>query len=135
MCSIFKTVELSSLKQTQDPTWDSVNLTIWAATELSVGILIASLPPLRKVFDSLFRRILPSTGSKTRVSIPLYNVSKHHSKPAGRSMEDDDSEKDILYGKEIYGGITKTVQNEVMSTHDSIQPPKEVHHAYGKMEV
>ena len=50
-------------------------------------------------------------------------------------MEDDDSEKDILYGKEFYSGITKTVQHYVMSTHDSIQPPKEVHHAYGKMEV
>ena len=50
-------------------------------------------------------------------------------------MEDDDSEKDILYGKEIYSGITKTVQHEVTSTRDSIQPPEEVHHAYGKMEV
>ncbi|KAF2627376.1 hypothetical protein BU25DRAFT_469124, partial [Macroventuria anomochaeta] len=73
VCSIFKTIELRALRKTKDPTWDGVNLTIWSATELSVGILIASLPPLRKVFDKMFRRILPltfMTRSKTPGTIP-----------------------------------------------------------------
>ncbi|PSN72643.1 hypothetical protein BS50DRAFT_630650 [Corynespora cassiicola Philippines] len=61
VCSIFKTIELRTIVKTQDPTWDGINLSIWSATELSVGILIASLPPLRKAFDRMFQRILPST--------------------------------------------------------------------------
>ncbi|KAF2997148.1 hypothetical protein E8E13_005225 [Curvularia kusanoi] len=137
MCSIFKTVELSALTKTKDPTWDSVNLTIWAATELSVGILIASLPPLRKVFDKFFRQILPSTfvgRSRTRASIPLYNVSKPYNKPMGRSVAgDDDSEKDILHGKDDCSGVTKTIVHEVTSTGmaGSKPPPNG---AYGKIE-
>ena len=139
MCSIFKTIELSALK-TRDPTWDGVNLTIWSATELSVGILIASLPPLRKVFDKMFRRILPSTfmtRSKTPGSIPLYNVSKSYSKPMGRSAAEDDagSEKDMLSGK-IDGGITKTVIHQVTSAErsDGVQPPNRTYSTYGKIE-
>lgn len=141
VCSIFKTVELSALKKTRDPTWDGVNLTIWSATELSVGILIASLPPLRKVFDKMFRQILPSTfmtKSKTPGSIPLYNVSKPYSKPMGRSaIEDDtDSEKDILPNKAAGTGITKTVVHEVTSAERSngVQPPNRTYSTYGKID-
>lgn len=140
MCSIFKTVELSALKKTRDPTWDGVNLTIWSATELSVGILIASLPPLRKVFDKLFRNILPSTfmtRSKTPGSIPLYNVSKPHSRPMCRSaVEDDtDSEKNILPHKVADSGITKTVVHEVSSAERSsgMQPPDRTYSTYGQI--
>lgn len=139
MCSIFKTIELSALKKTKDPTWDGVNLTIWSATELSVGILIASLPPLRKVFDKMFRQILPSTfmtRSKTPGSIPLYDVSKPYSKPMGRSTAgDDDSEKDMLPGK-VDGGITKTVVHEVTSAErtNSVQTPKGTYGTYGKID-
>lgn len=136
MCSVFKTIELSALKKTKDPTWDSVNLTIWSATELSVGIFIASLPPLRKVFDKMFRKILPSTfmtRSKTPGSIPLYDVSKHHSKRIGRSTAaDDDSEKDMLPGT-VDGGIMKTVVHEVTSAgrSDGVHPPDRTYGAYG----
>lgn len=140
MCSIFKTIELSALKKTRDPTWDGVNLTIWAATELSVGILIASLPPLRKVFDKIFRRMLPSTfmsRSKTPGGIPLYNVSRPFSKPMGRSTrgDDADSEKDMLPGK-AGEGITKTVVHEVTSKqkNDGMQPPGGAYTTYGKID-
>ncbi|KAF1933164.1 uncharacterized protein M421DRAFT_191060 [Didymella exigua CBS 183.55] len=139
VCSIFKTIELSALKKTKDPTWDGVNLTIWSATELSVGILIASLPPLRKVFDKMFRSMLSSTfitRSKTPRSIPLYNVSKPYSKPMGRSTadNDDDSEKDILPGN-ADSGITKTVVHEVTSAErsDGVQAPNRAHTTYGKI--
>jgi hypothetical protein len=54
-------VELKAITKTQDPTWDGINLSIWSQAELSIGILIASLPPLRTAFDHLFARILPST--------------------------------------------------------------------------
>ncbi|KAJ4990126.1 integral membrane protein [Stagonosporopsis vannaccii] len=141
VCSIFKTIELSALKKTKDPTWDGVNLTIWSATELSVGILIASLPPLRKVFDKMFRNILPSTfmtKSKTPGSIPLYNVSKPYSRPMGHSaVEDDmDSEKDILPSQGAGSGITKTVVHEVTSAErsDGVQSPNRAYSTYGKID-
>lgn len=115
-------------------------MTIWSATELSVGILIASLPPLRKVFDKMFRQILPSTfmtRSRTPGSIPLYNVSKAYSKPMGRSNAgDDDSEKDMLPGKVNNSGITKTVVHEVTSAErsNSVQPPNRTYSTYGKID-
>jgi hypothetical protein len=119
VCSIFKTVELSALKKTTDPTWDGVDLTIWSGTELSVGILVSSLPPLRKQFDRLFHIIFPSTitsrNKSKRASIPLYNISK---KTAGRSerrteADDGDSERHILPDDvPADGKIMKTVVHE-----------------------
>jgi hypothetical protein len=140
VCSIFKTIELHALTKTQDPTWDAVNLTIWSATELSVGILIASLPPLRKVFDSLFLRILPSTlatRSKAQGSLPLHNISKPYSKPMGRSEtgDDGDSERDMLAGM-VETGITKTVVHEVTSVErgSGAKSPMNAYSMYGKID-
>jgi hypothetical protein len=114
VCSIFKTYELRTLLRTKDPTWDGVNLTIWSATELSVGILITSLPPLRKQFDKMFRLILPSTfqtkqRSRSRSrgnSIPLYNTSKP---PRSGARADGSSEEHILT-EEALGGEGKIVK-------------------------
>jgi hypothetical protein len=135
-----KTRELGALSKTKDPTWDAVNLTIWSATELSVGILIASLPPLRKVFDNFFRTLLPTTltRSKPLTGIPMYNVSKHYtigSRPMGRSVgEDDDSDRDILAESE---GITKTVVHEVVSEEwiggEGVRKPSRTYSTYGKV--
>ena len=125
------------MKKTKDPTWDGVELTIWSATELSVGILIASLPPLRKQFDSLFRLILPTTfASRSKTpgnSIPLYGFSKQFSKPfskAHQTGEHDDgsSERHILPG-EAEGQIRKTVVHEITHVErdeDTKQHTKEV---------
>ncbi|KAL5376934.1 hypothetical protein PMIN06_011264 [Paraphaeosphaeria minitans] len=133
VCSIFKTVELKTLAETKDPTWDGVNLTIWSATELSVGILVASLPPLRKQFEMILRKVLPSTlqtsdkrtpGSHS--GIPMYNISKlttkRNTKIMGRSdvgIDDGDSERSILpddgSDTRVDRGIMKTVVHEVTS--------------------
>ncbi|KAF2795036.1 hypothetical protein K505DRAFT_240769 [Melanomma pulvis-pyrius CBS 109.77] len=138
ICSIFKTIELSALRKTRDPTWDGVDLTIWSATELSVGILIASLPPLRKVFDRMFRYILPTTfTSKSKTpgnSIPLYNLSK----PMGRSGDNDDgsSERHILpEDSHVEGKIIKTVRHEITTTErdDTGEDRVKVRQSYDKI--
>ncbi|KAF2752118.1 hypothetical protein M011DRAFT_393212 [Sporormia fimetaria CBS 119925] len=138
ICSIFKTIELQALLKTQDPTWDGVDLTIWAATELNVGILVASLPPLRKQFDRLFQIIIPSTGrtrSKTPGgnSHPLYNFSgkfntnvsaKNDTRVSRKSVtahdhDDTSSERQILDDEERRMGdgmIVKTVGVQVTSS-------------------
>lgn len=144
-----KTTEFSALKKTRDPTWDGVNLSIWSATELSVGILIAALPPLRKQFDKFFRSLLPTTLGGTRSKskqlsgIQMYNVSKHAStKPTTRSRVgdgDDDSERGILPDQDGRDGITKTIVHEVVSerapSRDSrVQVPTRTYSTYGKIE-
>lgn len=143
-----KTTEFSALKKTRDPTWDGVNLSIWSATELSVGILIAALPPLRKQFDKFFRSILPNTlggtrsKSKQTSGIQMYNVSKHASmKPTMKSRvrdADDDSERGILPDVDGRDGITKTIVHEVVSerapSRDRVQVPTRTYSTYGKID-
>jgi hypothetical protein len=134
-CSIVKAT-LPALLKTRDPSWESTDLVIWSGVELSVGILIAALPPLRKQFDSLFRRVMPSTflNSRPRTraasgAIPLYEVTigskttRRKTRIEGDGDDDGDSERRILgvHGK---GEITKTVVHEVKSEdRDSIQEP------------
>ncbi|CAI6258297.1 unnamed protein product [Periconia digitata] len=133
VCSIFKTIELRTLTKTRDPTWDGINLSIWSGAELYVGILIASLPPLRKAFDDLIKRYFPQFGQTTRAKTSGYeNYGKETSgshnvqlqtfgsknprginRPHGESVmdSDDESAKGILEeGPFKGGGIRKTTQ-------------------------
>ena len=147
ICSIFKTIELKSITQTRDPTWSTVNLGIWSSAELSIGILIASLPPLRKAFDSLFQKILPSilTPSKTpnsqygygrstngnHIRLDTYEQNKRSHKNSHKSAHpgesaldsDSDSERAILEDEEGKGaGIMKTTKVMVIDeAEDPIQ--------------
>jgi hypothetical protein len=118
-------------------TWDSNALVTWSASELSMGIIIASIPPLRKQFEGIFRRILPSTFRDTPGAhpsggaIPLYNVSKS---ARGRTQKDGDdgdgdSETHILPGQLGKGQITKTVVHEVESEErdSSVHLPQRTH--------
>ncbi|KAF2126522.1 hypothetical protein P153DRAFT_425089 [Dothidotthia symphoricarpi CBS 119687] len=107
-CSVVKTFEMNALLKTHDPTWDGVNLSIWSGTELSVGILVASLPPLRKQIDTILRTMLPSTFmTKTRIpaSLPMFNVNKTNERTGNN--DDGDSDRHMLSGEED-GRIRKT---------------------------
>jgi hypothetical protein len=94
-----------------------MNLAIWSSAECSIGIWIASLPPLRKAFDTLFKKVLPSTltnshktpqygygaRSTTDIRMKSFHGSKaYHSKIPGESILDGDDESDrhILEGAE-----------------------------------
>ena len=153
ICSILKTAELPVLTKTKDPTWDSVRLAICSGLELSIGILIASLPPLRKPFESLFRKVMPSTflNSRSRTrdlsdlsdhGIPLYDVNKPFtigSRPRGDKSridryDDDDgeSERHILQVQPGKGEITRTIVHEVRSDdRNSVQVPDRAYNVYG----
>ena len=128
-----KTVELSALMKTHDPTWDGTSLSIWSATELSVGILTASLPPLRKQFEGLAQMILPSSFLKGRSMptgqvIPLYvskstgiiNRPKKHQSQIAMGGDDSESQRHILRDQSSKGDITKTTVYEVHSDDRSI---------------
>ena len=135
ICSIFKTIELRTIVNTTDPTWDGVNLSIWSQTELSIGILIASLPPLRKAFDSFFEKILPSTITNSHrtpqygyghssggdIRMKTFEGSKaYHSRIPGESIldADDESDRAILDEEEHKGpGIMKSTKVTIQETN------------------
>jgi hypothetical protein len=111
---------MKSLNSSPDPTYTSVNLSIYAIAEVFVGVFTACLPPLRKSFDQVLRKILPagllsSHTSKSRNSYaikPLSDPSSH----VGRipSQESDvDSDCGILEGESLQ---TKKSQDEIIKT-------------------
>lgn len=120
MCSVFKTIELRTIFHTQDPTWDGVNLTVWSQAELSLGIMIASLPPLRKALTKVFQSVLPSTmtnsqkaphygyGHSTGGDIRMndFGGSKaYHSRIPEESVLDEDNESGrAILGQEEHKG-------------------------------
>ena len=52
---------MKSLWTSTDPTYTSVNLSIFAIAEAFVGAFTASLPPLRKTFETMLCRVLPES--------------------------------------------------------------------------
>ena len=126
------------LNVSPDPTYTSVNLSIFASTEVFVGAFTASLPPLRKTFETLLRRILPesvvgtsrdrkSLGKSPGNSYVMREVGNSYvlnSNAVGREGRprhdlDNDSEHSILEaqnsleGKDTVGTITCTTDISV----------------------
>ncbi|KAF9737629.1 integral membrane protein [Paraphaeosphaeria minitans] len=136
--STLKLYEMKSLNASSDATYTSVNLSIFAVSEVFVGAFTASLPPLRKTFETLLRRVpLDSAmGSATRSkkSISQKSMGKGignsyvmkevgnsyvlNGKGIGRHARpkhdlDNDSEHSILEGKDAVGSITCTTEISV----------------------
>lgn len=92
---------MKALADTKDPSYESVNLSIFALAEVFVGAFTASLPPLRKTFENQLRKILPTTftASKgSRQSCALENIEFKVSSKSWRTKHetDDDSELGIM---------------------------------------
>jgi hypothetical protein len=66
--SALKLYEMKSLNESDDPTYTAVNLSVFANAEVFAGAFTASLPPLRKTFENLLRKVLPTslTGASTK---------------------------------------------------------------------
>ncbi|KAF1345610.1 hypothetical protein EJ07DRAFT_170007 [Lizonia empirigonia] len=62
--SAVKLYEIKALNESADVPYESVNLSILSVTEVFVGTLTASLPPLRLLFESLLNKILPESSAK-----------------------------------------------------------------------
>lgn len=55
-CATAKATELPAISKSVDPTYDTVNLTIWVKAELSAGLMAASIPPLKRTFEKVLTR-------------------------------------------------------------------------------
>jgi hypothetical protein len=137
--SALKLYEMKSLSTSSDPTYKSLNLSIFAVSEVFVGAFTASLPPLRKTFETLLRRILPESyigsASRSRKSVGRVTGNSYGTKEmrtsyvlngniSGQQSKtkhdlDNDSEHSMLEvqrsmeGKDSVGNITCTTEISV----------------------
>jgi hypothetical protein len=110
--------EMKSLATSQDPTYSSVNLSIYAIAEVFIGVFTACLPPLRKTFDEFLRRVLPeglmsSSATKARRSCALEAFSNPPS-TVKKSVSDHTSDGDSDYA------ILEEQRSRVDASHDDI---------------
>jgi Fungal rhodopsin domain len=86
---IVKVYYLSFYGKFNDFLWDSVNITIWTACELNIGIFAASVATLRPLFRTAFQSSTFSTGytdnEKQQNSLDKNGFVKHISNSRGTS--------------------------------------------------
>jgi hypothetical protein len=120
--SALKLYEMKSLNSSPDPTYTSVNLSIYAIAEVFVGVFTACLPPLRKSFDQVLRKILPagllsSHTSKSRNSYAVKPPSNPSSHGARKSRLESDGDSDCgILGGEMLTLQAKKSQDEIVKT-------------------
>ncbi|KAF9700594.1 hypothetical protein EKO04_001435 [Ascochyta lentis] len=127
--SAVKLYEIKALNESRDMSYQGVNLAILSVTEVLVGSLTASLPPLRRLFENFLSRILPESvkGSSRRTMGNSYVLPEFGNMNTKRTKRedhesDDSSEKTILPG--ALGSSTNIEQGksgEIMrTTHVSL---------------
>jgi hypothetical protein len=121
---IVKVYYLSFYGKFNDFLWDSVNITIWTACELNIGIFAASIATLRPLFRSAFQSPTQfSTGytdnEKQQNSLDKNGFVKHISNSRGTSKigGSTSSKSD---GFEMYGSvITATDRSRMDEDNES----------------
>ena len=130
IASVVKTWQIRILNERGDITWNFVDFVVWAALEIDLVIIVASIPTIKLPF---------TTRRKTRSSVYDYEM---YASPSAKSKESSRrnvvslkgagclsttiSEEDILKDQ---GGVRATVDVEVTSetgTMDSAAAAKEV---------
>jgi hypothetical protein len=119
---------MKSLNESPDPSYTSVNLSIYAIAEVFVGVFTACLPPLRKTFDECLRKMLPaglmsSRATKSRDSYALDGALKAFSNPSKatqRSKIDHESDGDSDYA------ILEQRKSKGSGSHDEIMKTTQV---------
>jgi hypothetical protein len=109
---------MKSLNTSKDPTYTSVDLSIYAIAEVFIGVFTACLPPLRKTFEDVLRKVLPeglisSRATKSRKSYALEALSNPPS-TIKKSVSDHTSDEDSDYA------IMEEQRSQVQSSHEDI---------------
>jgi hypothetical protein len=116
---------MKSLNSSPDPTYSSVNLSIYAIAEVFVGVFTACLPPLRKTFDGFLHKILPeslvsSRATKSREIYALKAFSDPSASAIKKSKSDHTSDGDSDYA------LLEEQQNRAHESQDNIMKMTEV---------
>jgi hypothetical protein len=96
--SALKLYEMKSLNESNDPAYTAVNLSVFAIAEVFAGAFTASLPPLRKTFEIMLRKVLPTslTGASIKQSRQSYALQGVESQTKPKYETDINSECGIL---------------------------------------
>lgn len=136
--SAVKLYEIKALDESEDFTYESINLSVLSVAEVFVGALTTSLPPLRRAFENVLNRILPESvlGTDRRPNANSYRLPEYRSNHDTRRSKredhdwDDNSEKTILSdaggpnGHVVQGKSSDIVRTTHLSlTVDKTKPP------------
>jgi hypothetical protein len=119
--SALKLYEMKALHESTDPTYTSVNLSIFAISEVFVGAFTACLPPLRKTFENVLHKVLPAsiTGMSSkgsRQSYALQGGDGHLSAKATTSKHECDNESERGMLPEDDGSTRKGSDHAITKT-------------------
>ncbi|KAL8718515.1 MAG: hypothetical protein Q9225_004364 [Loekoesia sp. 1 TL-2023] len=134
ICAIIRTVNLSTLGQTQDITHAVAELVIWNTTEMYLVLLAGSLPGLRPLFNKRMRTSSHRNSSygylprQSNQSNKKHIVMKLSSLPSGRSKayasssnQNDGGSTENILNNMGHGNIMKTTEVNVRSGRNSIR--------------
>lgn len=135
ICGAIKTKFLAGLSARSDLTWETYNLFVLSSAELFVIIVCGSIPPIKPLYDMVFRSDRQRTGYSYSNSANRY-IEEHSLKNNSRSRplesgdrhlvgsSSDDEERGVVgvgvgeKGRKMMpraGGITKVT--DIMVTH------------------
>jgi hypothetical protein len=115
---------MKALNESPDPTYTSVNLSIYAIAEVFVGVFTACLPPLRKTFDDVLRKLLPAgmvSSRETRDSYALQKVSnRSNTTKESKVKHESDADSDYAILEENLPRAQRSVDEIVKTTEVSV---------------
>jgi hypothetical protein len=115
---------MKALNESPDPTYTSVNLSIYAIAEVFVGVFTACLPPLRKTFDDVLRKTLPAgmvSSRETRDSCALQKVSnRSNTTKESKVKHESDADSDYAILEENLPRAQRSVDEIVKTTEVSV---------------
>ncbi|KAK1143604.1 hypothetical protein N8T08_006214 [Aspergillus melleus] len=126
--AIARTALVPDLTMTTDPTWDLVELFMWANLEATFGVIAAAAPSVRPLIGHNAMTTESYTRSKSH-TLPLRSLATgHHSRrewgqtvledePGDRISNDGDSQSNLWHSDQ---GIVKTMSIEVVTSQ---RPP------------
>jgi hypothetical protein len=112
---------MKALNESQDPTYTSVNLSIFAISEVFVGVFTACLPPLRKTFENILHKVLPAsiTGASSKGSRQSYALQVGYAQKSTVSKTECDNESELGILPEE-GSTRKGSDHAIVKTTDVI---------------
>lgn len=96
--SIMRIVSLPASAKSTEPTWGSVNATIWAEIEGGTGIICACLPALRAPAVQLYRYCTGKTSNDTSSRSRTYSEFHEIDKTNGSRFDADANKFDKTHG-------------------------------------
>ncbi|CAF9921711.1 hypothetical protein IMSHALPRED_005255 [Imshaugia aleurites] len=96
--SIMRIVSLGASAKSKEPTWGSVNATIWAEVEGGTGIICACLPALRAPALNLYRYCMGKSANDTASRSRQYSEFHEIDKTTGSHANADANKYDNAHG-------------------------------------